>query len=177
VHDHLVHVTSEVTALAESHIVESMAALDRATDSDAATGVGTTKNVDVSTVDALTSFKKTVSERAVDGNIHSIVKVVEIKRPFHLGGKRRHETLKRHAGGVLHIAHEADGIAGANEIIAGSLSREYLSWYWIDNLQNHDSVVYMVPSEGGIPLFKDIDSAMGSEKDSTHRHRYRRRYG
>ena len=62
---------------------------------------------------------------------------------------------------------EADGIAGANEIIAGSLSREYLSWYWIDNLQNHDSVVYMVPSEGGIPLFKDIDSITGGEKDST----------
>jgi len=62
---------------------------------------------------------------------------------------------------------EADGIAGANEIIAGSLSREYLSWYWIDNLQNHDSVVYMIPSEGGIPLFKDIDSIISSEKDST----------
>jgi len=62
---------------------------------------------------------------------------------------------------------EADGIAGANEIIAGSLSREYLSWYWIDNLQNHESVVYMIPSEGGIPLFKDIDSIISSEKDST----------
>ena len=62
---------------------------------------------------------------------------------------------------------EADGIAGANEIIAGSLSREYLSWYWIDNLQNHDSVVYMVPSEGGIPLFKDIDSIISTEKDGT----------
>ncbi len=61
----------------------------------------------------------------------------------------------------------ADGIAGANEIIAGSLSREYLSWYWIDNLQNHDSVVYMIPSEGGIPLFKDIDSIISSETDST----------
>ena len=62
---------------------------------------------------------------------------------------------------------EADGIAGANQIIADSLSREYLSWYWIDNLQNHESVVYMVPSEGGIPLFKDIDSITNSEKDST----------
>jgi len=61
---------------------------------------------------------------------------------------------------------EADGIAGANEIIAGSLSREYLSWYWIDNLQNHDSVVYMIPSEGGLPLFKDIDSIMGSDTDN-----------
>ena len=61
---------------------------------------------------------------------------------------------------------EADGIAGANEIIADSLSREYLSWYWIDNLQNHDSVVYMIPSEGGLPLFKDIDSIMGSDTDN-----------
>ena len=61
---------------------------------------------------------------------------------------------------------EADGIAGANEIIAGSLSREYLSWYWIDNLQNHDSVVYMIPSEGGLPLFKDIDSIVGSDTDN-----------
>ena len=61
---------------------------------------------------------------------------------------------------------EADGIAGANEIIAGSLSREYLSWYWIDNLQNHESVVYMVPSEGGIPLFKDIDSIISGDTNN-----------
>ena len=61
---------------------------------------------------------------------------------------------------------EAGGIAGANEIIAGSLSREYLSWYWIDNLKNHDSVVYMIPSEGGLPLFKDIDSIVGSDTDN-----------
>jgi len=61
---------------------------------------------------------------------------------------------------------EADGIAGANEIIAGSLSREYLSWYLIDNLQNHDSVVYMIPSQGGIPLFKDIDSIISGDTNN-----------
>ena len=52
---------------------------------------------------------------------------------------------------------EAGGIAQANAIINESLSTEYLTWYWIENLENHNSVVYVVPSDGGLPIFKNID--------------------
>ncbi len=51
---------------------------------------------------------------------------------------------------------EAEGIAKANEIIAGSLTESYLHWYWLDNLDKSSAVIY-VPTEGGLPLFKDVD--------------------
>ena len=52
---------------------------------------------------------------------------------------------------------EAEGISSANEIIAGSLTTEYLTWYWIDNLDTHDSVIYVPVGEAGLPLFKEIE--------------------
>ncbi len=51
---------------------------------------------------------------------------------------------------------ESEGIAEANEIIAASLTESYLHWYWLDGLNKSDAVIY-VPTEGGLPLFKDID--------------------
>jgi len=52
---------------------------------------------------------------------------------------------------------EAGGISDANAIIAESLTYEYLTWYWIDNLDEHDSVLYVPVGEGGMPMFKEID--------------------
>lgn len=51
---------------------------------------------------------------------------------------------------------EANGIAEANKIIAGSLSPEYLQWYWIQSMEKNPKAIY-VPSDNGLPLFKDID--------------------
>lgn len=51
---------------------------------------------------------------------------------------------------------EAGGISEANKIIAGSLSTEYLTWYWIDNLHTHESVIYVPVGEAGMPMFKEI---------------------
>ena len=51
---------------------------------------------------------------------------------------------------------EAEGIAAANEEIAGSLTNSYLTWYWLDNLSEHDSVVYLIPSDEGLPIFKAV---------------------
>lgn len=48
---------------------------------------------------------------------------------------------------------EAEGIADANEIIAESLSDAYLTWYWLENLQSHESVVYVIDGDNGIPTF------------------------
>lgn len=51
---------------------------------------------------------------------------------------------------------EAFGIANATNIIRGSLSPEYLTWYWIENLDTHNSVIYVPVGDAGIPLFKEI---------------------
>ena len=51
---------------------------------------------------------------------------------------------------------EAEGISGANEIIAGSLTQEYLTWYWIDNLDTHNSVIYVPIGDAGLPLFREV---------------------
>ena len=52
---------------------------------------------------------------------------------------------------------EAEGISKANDIIAGSLTTEYLTWYWIDNLDTHNSVIYVPVGEAGLPLFKEVE--------------------
>jgi len=52
---------------------------------------------------------------------------------------------------------EAGGISKANEIIGESLTQNYLSWYWITNLDKHNSVIYVPVSDQGFPIFKDID--------------------
>ncbi|MFO8143196.1 MAG: SPFH domain-containing protein, partial [Dehalococcoidales bacterium] len=87
-----------------------------------------------------------------------ITKAIESKKQAEQEALRMQYVLQKEGLEKERKLIEADGIAGANKIIADSLSREYLAWYWIDNLDNHDSVVYMVPSESGVPLFKDIDS-------------------
>lgn len=54
----------------------------------------------------------------------------------------------------------AHGIARSNEIIGKSLSPAYLHWFWIDNIDKSDNVIY-VPTEANLPimeagrLFKD----------------------
>lgn len=53
---------------------------------------------------------------------------------------------------------EARGIADANDIIAGSLTHSYLTWYWITNLDKHASVIYVPIGESGMPMFKNIDN-------------------
>lgn len=63
---------------------------------------------------------------------------------------------------------EAEGISGANEIIAGSLTTEYLTWYWIDNLDTHNSVIYVPVGDAGLPLFREVaeDKRADEEIDS-----------
>jgi len=52
---------------------------------------------------------------------------------------------------------EAQGIADANTIIANSLSNNYLRWYWIDSLQNQESIYYVPVGTDGLPIMKIID--------------------
>jgi len=52
---------------------------------------------------------------------------------------------------------EAHGIADANTIIANSLSNNYLRWYWIDSLQQQQSVYYVPIGTDGLPIMKIIE--------------------
>jgi len=51
---------------------------------------------------------------------------------------------------------EARGIADSQNIIDESLTSEYLQWYWISHLADHNSVIYVPIGENGMPLFKDV---------------------
>ena len=62
---------------------------------------------------------------------------------------------------------EAQGIADANDIIAGSLTTNYLTWYWINNLDKHNSVMYVPIGEMGMPMFKNIDEVRTDVANST----------
>ncbi|CEG11991.1 Band 7 protein (fragment) [groundwater metagenome] len=53
---------------------------------------------------------------------------------------------------------EAQGISDANKIIANSLTSQYLTWYWITNLDKYNSVIYVPIGESGMPVFKDVDN-------------------
>ena len=47
----------------------------------------------------------------------------------------------------------AIGIARSNQIIGSSLTPEYLHWFWIDNIDKSNNVIY-VPTEAGLPKFQ-----------------------
>lgn len=47
----------------------------------------------------------------------------------------------------------AHGIARSNEIIGQSLSPAYLHWFWIDNIDKSNNVIY-VPTEANLPIME-----------------------
>jgi len=53
---------------------------------------------------------------------------------------------------------EAQGIADANKIIAGSLSEQYLQWYWLETMKTNPKAIYIPVNDNGLPLFKNVDS-------------------
>jgi len=54
---------------------------------------------------------------------------------------------------------EAEGIKQSTEIVQSGLanSPEYLTYIWLQKLENHDSVVYLMEGDMGLPLFKNIE--------------------
>ena len=54
---------------------------------------------------------------------------------------------------------EAQGISDANIIISNSLTTNYLRWYWIDSLQQQNSIYYIPVGVDGLPLMKIVDES------------------
>ena len=86
-----------------------------------------------------------------------LVTSIELKKQAEQDALRRVYVIEKEELEKDRKIIEAGGIAQANAIINESLSTAYLTWYWIENLENHNSVVYVVPSDGGLPIFKNID--------------------
>lgn len=47
----------------------------------------------------------------------------------------------------------AHGIARSNQIIGSSLTDAYLHWFWIDNIDKSNNVIY-VPTESNMPILE-----------------------
>lgn len=47
----------------------------------------------------------------------------------------------------------AHGIARSNQIIGASLTDAYLHWFWIDNIDKSNNVIY-VPTESNLPILE-----------------------
>lgn len=47
----------------------------------------------------------------------------------------------------------AHGIARSNQIIGQSLTDAYLHWFWIDNIDKSNNVIY-VPTESNLPILE-----------------------
>lgn len=47
----------------------------------------------------------------------------------------------------------AHGIARSNQIIGASLTDSYLHWFWIDNIDKSNNVIY-VPTETNLPILE-----------------------
>ncbi|HYD91623.1 MAG TPA: hypothetical protein VEA37_09080 [Flavobacterium sp.] len=47
----------------------------------------------------------------------------------------------------------AHGIARSNQIIGRSLTPAYLHWFWIDNIDKSNNVIY-VPTEANLPIME-----------------------
>jgi len=54
---------------------------------------------------------------------------------------------------------EAEGIRDSQRTIDESLTSEYLTWYWIQSLKEHSSVLYVPVGDNGMPLMKNVDQA------------------
>lgn len=63
---------------------------------------------------------------------------------------------KRDAAVLLAEAeiNRAKGVAGANQIIAESISEPYLRYLWVQTLQDHEKQVIYVPTEGMLPILE-----------------------
>jgi len=67
----------------------------------------------------------------------SVVKAIEEKRKAYEEAQRMQFLLEKEKLEAERKKVEAQGIAEANRIIAGSLTREYLMWKFIENIQEY----------------------------------------
>ncbi len=79
--------------------------------------------------------------------------------------QKEFELIKAKKDAEIEVAR-AEGVAKSNQIIAGSISDQYLRYRWIDSLKASTSTVIYVPTEANLPIVEAgrmnerIDGAM-----------------
>lgn len=61
----------------------------------------------------------------------------------------------------------AHGIARSNHIIGQSLTKAYLTWFWIDNLDKSKSTIY-IPTEANLPILEAGRMNKEKQDDDSH---------
>jgi regulator of protease activity HflC (stomatin/prohibitin superfamily) len=67
--------------------------------------------------------------------------------------QKEFELTKAKKDAEIEIAR-AQGVAKSNEIIAGSISDNYLRYKWIESLRTNDLTVVYVPTEANLPIME-----------------------
>jgi regulator of protease activity HflC (stomatin/prohibitin superfamily) len=82
---------------------------------------------------------------------------IETKLTAEQDAKRMEFVLQKEQSEAERKVIEAKGISESQTIIANSLTDSYLTWYWIQNLKDQKSVIYVPIQNNGLPLFKNVD--------------------
>ncbi len=88
----------------------------------------------------------------------TVAKAIEVKLSAEQDAQKMKFVLEKEKLEADRKRTEAQGISDANKIIAGSLTTNYLTWYWISNLDKSESVMYVPVGQNGLPLFKNVDN-------------------
>jgi regulator of protease activity HflC (stomatin/prohibitin superfamily) len=67
--------------------------------------------------------------------------------------QKEFELTKAKKDAEIEVAR-AGGVAKSNEIIAGSITENYLRYRWIEGLQTNQMVVVYVPTEANLPIME-----------------------
>ena len=77
--------------------------------------------------------------------------------------QKEFELVKAKKDAEIEVAR-AEGVAKSNEIIANSLSPNYLRYKWIDGMKNNQMQVVYVPTEANIPILESARWLQTDEK-------------
>jgi len=77
--------------------------------------------------------------------------------------KKEFELISAEKDAEIEVAR-AKGVAGANKIIAASISKEYLQYRFIEGLNDGNTEVIYVPTEANLPLLEARDKRSSTSK-------------
>jgi len=88
----------------------------------------------------------------------SVVASIQSKISAKQDAERMEFVLQKETKEAQRKVIEAGGIADSNQIIAGSITENYLRWYWIQHvvMGANSSIMYVPVGSDGIPLMKTV---------------------
>ena len=78
--------------------------------------------------------------------------------------QKEFELRKAEKDAEIEVAR-AQGVAKANEVIAGSITANYLKYLWVQGLQKNESQVVYVPTESNLPILEAQRWELAKEKN------------